>query len=189
MPLCKIDSAGDATGNRAAVVAFAAALCLASMLCIPSIAKADPPASPSAATGTPSVDSPAAPSAPPPAPASLSRPAAAESVVTLDDLMSVAMRESPLLHARDADRRAALERVPISGALPDPELSWEFWGAPLDDPAPSSASENRFQVSQRFPFPGKRGLERKEASARADVAGASLDTARLAVATALRKSF
>ncbi|MFN8178424.1 MAG: TolC family protein [bacterium] len=177
-------------------------LFFASTLVFASVARADTAASPSAgavltadssgapsATAAPSADSSTTRPAAPPAPFSLSRPDTAQTVVTLDELMTIAMRQSPLLLARDADRRAALERVPRAGALPDPELTWEFLGAPLDDAAPTSASENRFQVSQRFPFPGKRGLERKEASASADVTGASLDTARLAVATALRKSF
>lgn len=109
--------------------------------------------------------------------------------VTLEELMRIALRESPLLRARGAEHRAALERVPQAGALPDPELAWEFEAAPLERPSPADARENRFRLSQHFPFPGKRGLARSVASADADVVNASLEAARLDVATALRESF
>ena len=113
----------------------------------------------------------------------------APATVTLDELMRIALQESPLLRARDAEHRAALERVPSAGALADPEVTWEFRDAPLENPAPSEARENNFSLSQRFPFPGKRGLAREVAAADADVVNASLDDARITVANQLRNTF
>jgi outer membrane protein TolC len=109
--------------------------------------------------------------------------------VTLDSLLAVALRHNPGLRAREADVEAARERVPRAGALPDPQLSWEYEGAPLRDPAPTSARENRLRLTQMLPFPGKQALMKSIMADEVEMAAAEQHIQRLEVLAELHRAF
>jgi outer membrane protein TolC len=96
---------------------------------------------------------------------------------------------NPRIRSIEAAHRAALERVPRAGALPDPMLSFTAEGAPLTDPSPTEAMEKKVMLSQMFPFPGKQGLMKAGMAAEAEMARAEIDRVRLEVAGDVRKAF
>lgn len=65
-------------------------------------------------------------------------------------------------------RRAAQEQ-----ALPEPILTLSHFGEPIE--TRTGAQEDRLGVSQRFPWPGKRGLRAAVSEAKASAAGARAD--------------
>lgn len=78
---------------------------------------------------------------------------------------------NPALRAAILNAEAASERVPQTGALPDPILGFGFMNRPVDDFGTDQAmTMNSIQLSQRFPWPGKLGFaeERMRRLAEAD---------------------
>ena len=114
---------------------------------------------------------------------------AASAAEDLDSLTAIALRENPRLAAGDAAYHAARAQIAPAGALPDPMLTYTFQGAPLGNPSPGKATENRLQLEQMLPFPGKPGLMRSMAEEEAEMAGAQLEQARLEVAAELRRAY
>ena len=89
----------------------------------------------------------------------------------LADAVSEARRANPMLQAARYRADAAGERVPQAGALPDPRLSFGLVNRPIDDFGTDiMMTMNAFQLSQRFPWPGKLGFGQEESEhlARAD---------------------
>jgi outer membrane protein TolC len=107
----------------------------------------------------------------------------------LESLTAIALTENPRLSALDAAYQGARAQIAPAGALPDPMLTYTFQGAPLDNPSPAKATENRIQLEQMLPFPGKPGLMRSMAAEEAAMAGAQLEQARLEVAAELRRAY
>src|SRR5437868_5153943 len=52
----------------------------------------------------------------------------------LEDIVRIVLARSPEIDEATGRVRAALERVPAAGRLPDPELEYEQWGVPLKRP-------------------------------------------------------
>jgi outer membrane protein TolC len=107
----------------------------------------------------------------------------------LDSLTAIALRENPRLEALDAAYRGARAQIGPAGALPDPMLTYRFEGAPLGNPSPAQAMENRVELEQMLPFPGKQGLMKSMAAEEAAMAGAQLAQARLEVAADLHRAY
>ena len=89
------------------------------------------------------------------------------SLSTLSTLIAEAMGSNPEIQAALREREAAQQRISPAEALDDPVLEAGVINAPL-----ASSTFNRedmtmkmIGLSQRFPFPGKRGL-RKDVAAR-----------------------
>ena len=85
------------------------------------------------------------------------------------------LQRNPELRAMAFDAEAAAAKPRAAGAFPDPMLAIELEGIARDRPrvAPDEVAETVYQIRQRFPFWGKRGLARKAAEADAlSVAGA-----------------
>jgi outer membrane protein TolC len=114
---------------------------------------------------------------------------AAPAAQDLDSLTAIALRENARLLALDAAYHGARAQVAPAGALPDPMLSYRFEGAPLANPSPAEAMENRVELEQMLPFPGKQGLMKSMAEGEAAMAGAQLAQARLEVAADLRRAY
>lgn len=73
----------------------------------------------------------------------------------LGSIVSVALARNPDLLEAKARIRAALERLPAAGRLPDPELAYEQWGVPVRRPfALGDAEMLMLGVRQMFPAPG-----------------------------------
>lgn len=89
----------------------------------------------------------------------------------LADAVTEARRANPMLQAARYRADAARERVPQAGALPDPRFSFGLVNRPIDDFGTDiMMTMNAFQLSQRFPWPGKLGFGQEESEhlARAD---------------------
>lgn len=89
-------------------------------------------------------------------------------VLKLDDLMFELLRANPDLQAARKRFEAALTRPRQQSALPDPKVTfgWNSNGSPLPGYGLGTepTSNIGFQISQEFPYPGKRTL--REAMAR-----------------------
>ena len=119
----------------------------------------------------------------------LGRPAPARELAFGDHLDRAAviravLAGNPGLDAARAAYRAAVADVATAGTFEDPRLSYEL--APLSI-AGSAPFGQRVQLSQKLPFPGKRGLAgdaavADAAVAREDLRGLQLDLAALASA-------
>ncbi len=89
----------------------------------------------------------------------------------LAEAVAEARRANPLLQAARYRADAASERVPQAGTLPDPRFSFGLVNRPIDDFGTDiMMTMNAFQLSQRFPWPGKLGYGQTESEhlARAD---------------------
>lgn len=84
--------------------------------------------------------------------------------VRVADLVAIARTLNPMLAAARLGADAAAERVTSAGALPDPELTLGLMNRPVrgfgtEEPM----TMNQVELSQRIPWPGKRGLARDQA--------------------------
>jgi len=93
---------------------------------------------------------------------------------------SVLERNPNIAVARQA-RRAAIARYPQATSLDDPMLG--IGAAPLSFGSHQVDAASRFELSQRFPFPGKRRLRGEAALSEAEASGEDLETLRLELAT------
>jgi outer membrane protein TolC len=96
----------------------------------------------------------------------------------LEDLISEALSNSPVIHAARARFEASTELIEPSSALPDPELEFS-----LEENLRSVSSpdfvKSELRLNQGFPYPGKRGIKGKIAKAESDASYAAfIDTQR-----------
>lgn len=96
---------------------------------------------------------------------------------TVASLHSWLIEHNPDLRAMTLDAQAATARVQPAGALPDPMAQIELRDIDADKPRllPAQVGSTFYQVRQRFPLWGKRGLARDAASADADAAAYKRD--------------
>jgi len=98
-------------------------------------------------------------------------PGQGSDTLRLTEAVAEARRANPLLQSARYRADAASERVPQAGALPDPRFSFGLVNRPIDDFGTDiMMTMNAFQLSQRFPWPGKLGYGQTESEhlARAD---------------------
>lgn len=98
----------------------------------------------------------------------------------LQELLEEAARNNPELRAAGNEREAAQQRVQPAGALDDPMLEAGVINAPLASQTfrREDMTMKMLGLSQRFPYPGKRGLRREVAAKEAEsVAHAYRETA------------
>lgn len=109
----------------------------------------------------------------------------------LDSLVALALRRSPELQVSAYAVQAAAEEAPAAGALPDPMIGLsargeDYPGAGIgSDPMAMAALE----VSQAFPWPGKRALREAAAAARVPELAAAHDGDRRLVAADVREAY
>src|SRR5690606_1519317 len=80
----------------------------------------------------------------------------------LEAYLQMAGENNPELKAYFSDYLAALERVPQLGALPDPELSMGIFLKPMERYMGNQQAD--IQLMQMFPWVGKLGAQKDEAS-------------------------
>ncbi|HZA13044.1 MAG TPA: TolC family protein [Myxococcaceae bacterium] len=85
--------------------------------------------------------------------------------LTPEALVSLVLERNPDVAAMSAAAEAAASRPQQVGALDDPMLTWEV--APLSVYQRDVPFGTQVRLSQKFPFPGKRGLRASEAEAEA----------------------
>jgi outer membrane protein TolC len=99
-----------------------------------------------------------------------------EPIIRVDPLVQEAMERSPkILAARE--RHAALkEKIPQAGALEDPMLGFGVVNLPNNfNFNEEDMTMKEISVSQKFPFPGKRGLSEEVAAKEAEAGAAEVD--------------
>jgi outer membrane protein, heavy metal efflux system len=79
----------------------------------------------------------------------------------LGRLLAEAIQNNPEIRAARSEREAALQRVAPAGALDDPMLEAGILNLPATSPSFSreDMTMKMLGLSQRFPYPGKRGLK------------------------------
>jgi outer membrane protein TolC len=115
--------------------------------------------------------------------------ARADEPLRLADAVAEARARSPAIAAA-RERVTAAQFVPSqASAYDDPTFSWEAWNTP-ESFAVDRADNNIFRLTQKIPFPGKRGLAGRRAERDADMARAeSAAKENEIVATAKRAYF
>jgi len=101
---------------------------------------------------------------------------AADSVLDLDEAVALALEHNPSLAVLRAQVEAVSTTPSQVRALPDPMLSFGFMNLPVDSFALNEEPMTQLQVevSQQFPFPGKRDLQHKAALHQVDATEAML---------------
>ncbi len=100
------------------------------------------------------------------------------------DLASVRawlLQHNPELRAREAETGAAQAQAVAAGSLPNPSVGITLQGISPDHPSlsPANVGSTSYQLRQRIPLWGKRGLARDVAQRSADAIGAGRDAAAL----------
>lgn len=116
---------------------------------------------------------------------------AQEPPLRLADLMDEARKNNPEILAAQARAKAAHERIPQAGALPDPMVSvgYENEGFKKYTYGESPDAKWMFGASQTFPFPGKRPLRQETSTFEARSADASARAVRLKVFSGLGEAY
>lgn len=108
---------------------------------------------------------------------------------SLDSVVALAVRTSPVILAADSRVAAARARVGPAGALPDPMLMLGVINQPVGrmragdamgggGNGPDPMTMRMVGVTQTLPYPGKRGLERRAMELEVDVSRAAADMVR-----------
>jgi cobalt-zinc-cadmium efflux system outer membrane protein len=106
----------------------------------------------------------------------------------LDDVVAAAEAANPTIVAARARARAAAAMPARVSAWDDPTVSWESWNFP-DSFRLDHADNNIIRLSQKIPFPGKRGLAGAVAEREADVARGETEAVTLDVTTAAKTAY
>ncbi|MEE8594731.1 MAG: hypothetical protein V3T25_02580, partial [Gemmatimonadota bacterium] len=79
--------------------------------------------------------------------------------LSIDEAVSLAREANPVRRAARLRADVAAERVPQAGALPDPILGFTLMNRQIKDFGSTAEPmlQNRFEFSQRLPWPGKLG--------------------------------
>lgn len=124
------------------------------------------------------------------APGQPARAAEDPPVAALDALVEEALRRNPDMLGAQAALDAARERPTQAGALADPMVGIVYTN---DGWTPSLGREDMSTLavmgSQAVPYPGKRGLRRRIASADADLATAELERVRRTIAASVARAY
>jgi outer membrane protein TolC len=107
--------------------------------------------------------------------------------LSADALIEAVLSRNPSLAEMTAAAQAAAERYPQAVALDDPVLT--AWMAPATIDARPLNFAQRVELSQKFPWPGKRQLRGEQALAEAAAAGRDVDDMRLQLAESARAAF
>lgn len=118
---------------------------------------------------------------PAPRPAALARPAetlfSGRPELTAADLIPAILARNPTVEQMAAAAVAAAARYPQVTSLDDPTVT--FWTAPGSAGSPNADYAARVELSQKFLYPGKRGLKGQNALAEASAATRDVDDVRL----------
>ena len=116
--------------------------------------------------------------------------AADEPVLRLDPLVQEAIARNPKIIAALERHSGLKERVPQAGALEDPMLGFGVVNLPNNfDLNEEDMTAKEVSVSQKFPFPGKRGLSEEVAAKEADAGAAEIEDIANQVVKELKTAF
>ncbi len=100
---------------------------------------------------------------------------AEQEVLRVEQLIQEAIERNPKIIAARAQHGALKEKIPQAGALEDPMLGFGVVSLPNNfDFNEEDMTMKEISISQKFPFPGKRGLSAEAASMQADAGAAEI---------------
>jgi outer membrane protein TolC len=119
-----------------------------------------------------------------------SLPARAEDL-RLDDLIAEALKNNPDIQAAEARAAAAGQRISQEASLMDPMFSIGYQNEGFEEYTYGEAEDAQwmFSLSQTFPFPGKRSLQREAAFHEAEALRAGAEAARREVASRVAQAY
>lgn len=116
--------------------------------------------------------------------------AAEEQMLRVESLVQEALEKNPKILAARGRHAALKEKIPQSGALEDPMLGFGVVNLPNNfDFNDEDMTMKEISVSQKFPFPGKRGLSEEVAAKEADAGAADADEVANQVAKEVKTAF
>lgn len=109
----------------------------------------------------------------PPSGSTATQPAAPHGATPLAQLIAEALRNNPEIQAARKEHEAAEQRIAPAGALDDPMLEAGIINLPTDSFRfdREEMTMKMIGLSQRFPYPGKRGLRQDVATREAESSG------------------
>lgn len=112
----------------------------------------------------------------------------AEEVLTLDQCISLALKNNHLFKSFQQELRASRARVRQAKAFPQPEIGYD------SDLQPGffnfkKSGESYFGISQLIEFPGRRYLRGKIAGKEYDMTGCDVDLTRMEITYEVKRSF
>ena len=111
-----------------------------------------------------------------------------EPPLQLDAVVTEALLRHPEIQAARHRWQAARERAPQAASLDDPEFKVELFNYP-NRLYPDASANTIFGLSQRFPYPGKRGLKESLAVKEAEMAAALLRAKERDVAAQAKNAY
>lgn len=128
---------------------------------------------------------------PRPVPADVAEPNpfAASKELSVEALIEQVLARNPSLAQMTAAWKAAQARYPQVTSLDDPFFGTTLAPASLGDNGDGRTSGYRFEVFQRFPFPGKLKLRGKKALAEANAVGRDVQNTRVQLIESTREAF
>ncbi|WP_373499633.1 TolC family protein [Desulfococcus sp.] len=116
--------------------------------------------------------------------------AAEEAVLHLEPLVREALEKNPKISSARERHLSLKEKIPQAGALEDPMLSVGVVSLPESfDFGEEDMTMKEISVSQKFPFPGKRGLSADAAAREADAGAAAAEDAANQVVREVKAAF
>jgi outer membrane protein TolC len=113
-----------------------------------------------------------------------------EPILRVEPLVQAALERNSKIQAAREKYAALKEKVPQAGALEDPMLGAGVVSLPNNfDFNEEDMTMKEISVSQKFPFPGKRGLSEEVAAKEADAGGAEADETANQVAKEVKIAF
>ncbi len=114
--------------------------------------------------------------------------AVGEPPLQLEAVVAEALERNPEIQAARHRWKAAQERAPQVASLDDPEFKVELFNYP-NRLYPDASANTIFGLSQRFPYPGKRGLKESLAVKEAEMAAALLNAKEREVAAQAKNAY
>lgn len=102
-------------------------------------------------------------------------------------LVTAVLQANPRLEVAQATWQASIARIEQQSALDDPQFKYSF--APLTVDTEKSDFGQRFEISQKLPFPGKLPLRAKVAEYQAETRQQNIATLQLILATSAKSIF
>jgi len=103
----------------------------------------------------------------------------AASLAALSGYIHVAVERNPEIKASHAAWRAAMEKVPQAGVLPDPRFTYGYYFEPVE--TRTGPQRMRYGLAQTMPWFGKLSLREKQAALEADAQVARMEAQKVKV--------
>jgi outer membrane protein TolC len=105
----------------------------------------------------------------------------------LSELIQVALSENPQIKAAEKEWQASLEKIPQVKSLPDPILSYAYFGQSVETRL--GPQRNKISISQMFPFFGKLSIKGDVARSHASILEYQYQAVKADVILKLKQAF